>query len=443
MPIFEPSWVRADDTRYESLRRNYNEMHQARPAAIALVRTVDDVRTALSRARSDGLRIAVRGGGHSIAGFGSVQAGLVVDLRAMSEIAPASAAGQFWIGGGALAGHVATTLGQRGLVLPLGDSAGVGIGGITLGGGIGWLTRKFGLTLDCLTGAEIVTADGAISTVDEVKDPELFWALRGGGGNFGVVTRLRFRPHALGEVLGGSMLLPLSAEVLEMFLALAASAPDELGVIALAMRPPNEANAEPTLVLRLVWSGDPAGGAHMLTQLRGLASPMSEEIQWRSYADMYKLTENDPASITNATETLFADELNSDGVRTIVRAASALVEDAFSGIEIRVLGGAMARVPPSTTAFAHRARKLLISAVRAGFPVERYPDHRRWVSGVRHDLSSFETGRYLNFIEAPDVADSISVYPGRIAARLAAVKRAVDPDNLFSHNLPITAGTPS
>jgi len=422
----------------------YNAAHQTSPALIAPVRSADDVREALSYARSTGLTVCVRGGGHSIAGFGGVDGGVIIDVRTMSAIEPVEQSGQFWVGGGALAGNVSKQLGQQGLAVPLGDSGGVGIGGLTLGGGIGWLTRKFGLTLDSLVAAEIVTADGTVSVVNSSEQPDLFWALRGGGGNFGVVTRFRFRPHRLGQVLGGEMLLPLTAKVLGSFLAEAAAAPNELGVIALAMRPPNRSTDKAVLLLRLVWSGELSDGASVLARLRALATPITENIRVRSYHDMYELTAGDPASITNATESIFADALDDNAIATVVEAADTPVETGtFSGIELRVLGGAMADVPAEATAFAHRDRKLLISAVRAGFPLEHYSKHREWVSGVRRLLHPVETGRYLNFVELPVLADVAGVYPGKTAERLATVKRAVDPTNVFSRNLPILQGVPS
>jgi hypothetical protein len=442
--ISENVWLRPGDPGYEKARMGYNEAHHTSPALIAPVHSADDVKEAVFYARSTGLAIAVRGGGHSIAGLGGVEGGVVIDVRSVSAIEPAEQSGEFWVGGGALAGDVSKQLGQHGLVVPLGDSAGVGIGGLTLGGGIGWLTRKFGLTLDSLVAAEIVTADGTVSIVNSVEQPDLFWALRGGGGNFGVVTRFRFKPHRLGQVLGGEMLLPLTAKILEAFLAEAAAVPNELGVIALAMRPPDGSHDGAILLLRLVWSGEASEGAGVLARLRALATPINEDIHVRSYHDMYELTARDPASITNTTESVFADALDDDAVAAIVEAANAPVETGtFSGIELRVLGGAMATVPAEATAFAHRDRKLLISAVRAGFPLERYSKHREWVSAIRQRLHRVGAGRYLNFIEQPGLADVAGVYPGKAAERLAAVKRAVDPNNVFSRNLPILQGVPS
>jgi hypothetical protein len=249
---------------------------------------------------------------------------------------------------------------------------------------------------------------------------------------------LRFKPHRLGEVLGGEMLLPLTEKVLADFLAEALGAPHELGVIALAMRPPDGSHASPVLLLRLVWSGDLSEGSSALKRLRALAMPISEDIHPRPYHDMYELTAHDPASTTNTTDSFFADSWDHDALTAIVEAASAPVEaGAFSGIELRVLGGAMATVPAEATAFAHRDRKLLVSAVRAGFPLEHYSKHRDWVTAVGKSLHSIERGRYLNFIERPSPTDVARVYPGKAAARLAAVKRAVDPNNLFSRNLPI------
>src|SRR3569833_464569 len=305
MTTAERIWIRPGDADYDRLRSGYNEVHQTAPALLALVRSVDDVRDALSHARSAALPVAVKGGGHSISGLSGVDGGVIVDVRSMSAIEPAQQAGEFWGGGGALAGDVSKQLGQHGLVVPLGDSAAVGISGLTLGGGIGSLTRKFGLTVASLVAAEIVTADGFVSIVDSVEQPDLIWALRGGGGNFGVVTRLRFRPHRLGQVLGGEMRLPLTERLLEHFLAYAAAAPSELGVIAIAMRRPDGSSETAVLLLRLVWSADFLVCLSVVVRFRGLADPISEDLRARSYHDMYELTAKDPASITNATESLF------------------------------------------------------------------------------------------------------------------------------------------
>jgi FAD/FMN-containing dehydrogenase len=425
------TWLRPGDAEYEDARQVYNDAHQSRPAIIARVFDENDVRAALSHASAAGLQVAVRGGGHSIGGFGTVEGGMVIDLRRMSAIVPAEQPGEFWIGGGALAGDVARKLDKHGLVIPLGDSPEVGIGGITLGGGLGWLTRKFGLTLDCLTGAEIVTADGRSRSVDVAHEPDLFWALRGGGGSFGVVTRLRFRPHPLGQVLGGTMTLPLTVETLRDLVEFAADAPNELGIIAIAMRSWDEA-AIPVLMLTLVWSGDIGEGERVLAKLRSVATPIAEDIHSRSYA---RLAEGAPSSVTNATETILADELDGAAVAAIVGAIEErAVEGVFSVIEIRVLGGAIADVPVADTAFAHRERRFLISPVRVGFPLAQYAEHRAWVESVGKSLRHIAKGAYGNFVEHAGPESAEAVYPGDTGRRLAALKQRFDPRNVFGRS---------
>ena len=432
------NWTRPIDAGYTDASLVYSNVHQARPAFVASVGNVTEVQKALSYARSEGLAVAVRGGGHSLAGLSSIAGGVVIDLRKLNGIEPAESSGEFWIGGGTLAGKVAGYLGDRALAVPLGDSSAVGIGGITLGGGTGWLTRKFGLTLDTLTAAEITLADGSTSIVDASNNPDLFWALRGGGGNFGVVTRLRFRPHPLAQVLGGTLTLPLTAQNLQRAIDTIDAAPEELGVIALAMRPPDAPAADPILMLTLVWSGDMLAGERVVAQLRAIASPTGEDISEMPYAGMYRFALGEPPTITNATENMFADLLDGAGLAAVVDAANApSVEGVFSVVEIRILGGAMARVPVHATAFAHRERKLSISVVRVGFPIDRYDEHRAWVSEAAEPLRHLRKGMYLNFVEHRDAMAASLVFPDATAARLAAVKQAVDPHNMFARNLPL------
>jgi FAD/FMN-containing dehydrogenase len=436
MTELSQNWTFATDAGYDDASLVYSSVHQARPRVVAGVGSIAEVRQALAYARSEGLPVAVRGGGHSLAGLSTIANGLVIDLRKFNGIEPAERLGEFWIGGGAVAGQVATYLGDRGLAVPLGDSASVGIGGITLGGGTGWLTRKFGLTLDSLTGAEVVLADGSSSIVDEVENPDLFWALRGGGGNFGVVTRLRFRPRELPSILGGTMTLPLSAQTLRRVIDTVEAAPDDLGIIALAMRPPNAAT--PVLMLTLVWCGLTEEGERVIARLRAIAPPVGEDISQMPYAGMYRFAFGEPPTIGNATENILADVLDDEGLAAVVGAANAPpVEGVFSVVEIRVLGGAMARVPVDATAFAHRGRKLSISVVRVGFPVNSYEEHRAWVKASAKPMHHLRKGVYLNFIERYDTTTASLVYPGGTAERLAAIKLRVDPQNLFARNLPL------
>lgn len=224
--------VMPGDDVYDDLRRIYNSLHDQHPALIVRVAETSDVARALELARVAGHEVAVRGGGHSIAGHGSTEGGLLIDLAGLNHIDIDARDQVARVGAGVTAGRLTAASCRRDLVVPLGDSPDVGVGGITLGGGIGWLSRKLGLTLDSLERAEVVTADGRVVTASEDDHSDLFWAIRGGGGNFGVVTEFRYRLHPIGAIVGGLLAPPACTDVLLGIIELAAAAPDELGIIS-------------------------------------------------------------------------------------------------------------------------------------------------------------------------------------------------------------------
>ena len=443
----------AGDDAYDDARQVYNLLHDTRPALIVRPRTAADVARALELARQEGHEVAVKSGGHSIGGFGTTEGGLLIDLAAMDAIDVDPAQRRATVGGGVRAGALTTATYDHGLIVPFGDSPDVGVSGITLGGGIGWLSRKLGLTLDSLEGAEVVLADGQIVTADHDQNPDLFWALRGGGGNFGVVTRMRFRLHPLGPVLGGVLALPATPDVVRGVLDLADAAPDDLGTIALVTRMPplpfvpEDAHGQPAVMITLVWSGEPDEGEHRIDGLRQLAPPLVDDVVLRPYPEMYDLFADVPPSVTNATTTLLADDatdLDDPGARAILDAIEEPPEpDApvLSGVELRVLGGAIARTPDHTTAFGHRGRKLAISIVAAGFEPDRADIHRAWITALADRLAPVSKGAYLNFVDTNDEHRLDDVYPPPTRQRLATAKARYDPDNVFHRNLTIPPAT--
>lgn len=242
-------------------------------------------------------------------------------------------------------------------------------------------------------------------------------------------------------MVGGTLVLPLTAHSLADVIEVASQAPDDLGIIALATRLPEDAGAPPVLMLTLVWSGAASEGERMMKSLRHIATPQRDDLKAMTYAEMYRLADGAPLSVTNTTESLFADALDAEAIAAILEAVAGPVPAGVLGaIELRVLGGAMARVPAAATAFAHRQRRLLISAVRAGFPPPHYAQHRAWVVAVADALRVIKRGTYLNFVDltATDPAD---VFPTATRGRLAAVKAAVDPENLFSRHISFAAGS--
>jgi FAD/FMN-containing dehydrogenase len=437
--------LRAGDPGYDDARRGYNLLHDLRPAVI--VRPVDggDVARALELAAGAGLEVAVRSGGHSLAGYGGTEGGLLLDLSAMRAIEIDPAARVALVEAGSTAGQLTGAAAAHGLVVPFGDSPDVGVGGITLGGGVGWLSRKLGLTVDSVEGVELVTADGQALQVDDARHPDLFWAVRG-GGNFGVVTRFRYRLHPIGEVLGGALVLPATGEVIRGAVGLADAAPDELTTIMLitrlpplAMVPP-EAQGRLGILVTLVWCGDLAAGERVVDGFRRLAPPIADLVGPRPYPSMYELLGEAPPSVTNITYSFAADELDEAAIGSILEALdepSRRSGEALAAVELRVLGGAVGRVPVEATAFAHRRRKLLCSVVAAGFAEDDSDRHRRWVRSLAGALRRLVKGAYLNFLDAADEGRLHEAYPDGTYQRLAEVKRRYDPGNRFRRNLNI------
>ena len=435
-----------DDHGYDAARRGFNSLHDRRPAVIVRPVDGDDVARALEFASGAGLEIAVRGGGHSLAGYGSTEGGVLLDLSAMQAIHIDPAARVAWVEAGTTAGQLTATSGAHGLVVPFGDSPTVGVGGITLGGGVGWLSRKLGLTIDALAGVEIVTADGQLVTADEQTRPDLFWAVRGGGGNFGVVTRFRYRLHPIGTVLGGALFLPATHEVIRGVLDLADAAPDELTTISLITRlpplsiVPPEMHGQLAVLITLVWCGELEAGERFVDRFRALAPPIADLLHPRPYPEMYELIPEAPQWITNITYSFAADELDDAAIGSILQQLeepNLPSTQALAAVELRVLGGAISRVPVDATAFAHRQRNLLCSVVAAGFAEADTDRHRRWVQSLSGAIRYLAKGAYLSFLDAADEPRLHEAYPDSTYRRLVEVKRRYDPTNLFHRNLNI------
>ena len=271
--------IGADDPGYDDARRVVFTGFDRRPAAIVRAADASDVARVVTLARETGAELAVRGGGHSRAGHGTSEGGIVLDLSAMNAVEVDADGRTAWAQTGVTAGDYTRATGEHGLATGLGDTPTVGLGGITLSGGIGFLVRRNGLTIDDLLAAEVVTADGELLEVDEETHADLFWALRGGGGNFGVVTRLRFRLHEIDEVVGGMLMLPASADVITGLIAAAEAAPEELSVIANILKAPPlpfipaEQHGKPVVIALMVYAGDAEAGERAIAPIRALAHP--------------------------------------------------------------------------------------------------------------------------------------------------------------------------
>jgi FAD/FMN-containing dehydrogenase len=426
------------DAAFDEASVIWNQAHQSAPMAILRAADAGDVATAIQFARQNGIEIAVRSGGHSLAGHGSAEGALVIDLRGLRGLHIDPQQRIAWAGPGLTAGEFTAAVAEYGLATPFGDTGSVGLGGITLGGGIGWLVRKHGLTVDSLLAVEIVTASGEVLTASAQEHPELFWAVRGGGGNFGVVTRFAYRLHPVDQVLAGAIVLPLTRDVLRGMTASAESAPEELSIIAMLMETPPlpfvpaEHHGRMSVMLMLVWAGDPDAGAEAVAPFRRLATPLGEIVTPMPYPGIYEFTAEAATPAATTTRSVFMRSLDDESVDAIVEAL--IHAPAGSMVQLRVLGGAMAHVPADATAFAQRDAVVMASVMNDVGDPETAGASMRWNRGLFSRLESRASGVYVNFLEDEGDARIRSAYPEGAYDRLAAVKRRYDPGNVFHRN---------
>lgn len=419
----------------------YGGFHERRPDAVIEVADPSDVARAITFARENEISLAVRAGGHSLLGHSSPDGGLVIDLARVKPLDIDSEGRTAWAGGGLLAGEYTAAVAEHGLITGFGDTASVGITGITLGGGVGFLHRKLGLTIDNVLAAEVVTADGQIRVIDGENDPDLFWAIRGGGGNFGVVTRFRYRLHPVDEVLGGMLILPASPQVVADFVGLAESASDDLSIMAqVTVAPPlpwlpEEVHGKLILMAVIVHAGALDIAETEIEQFRKLATPLVDDVGRVRYASMFE--EEPPGATAVSVRGFLSDEFTLDDAETAIAAVESSPGDA-SVIQIRVLGGAVASVAANATAFAHRDRTMIVNVVSAYEDPDNRAESEEWVEALGRRLQHGGPGAYANF-HADDSPDAVrELYPGETWERLVDVKTKHDPDNTFSsnHNIP-------
>ncbi|GAB4580983.1 MAG: FAD-binding oxidoreductase [Anaerolineales bacterium] len=436
--LFNGQVIAPGDPGYDHARTVFAGGIDRRPAAIIRVADAGDVARVISLAREHGLELAVRSGGHSGAGHSVTEGGIVLDLSCMKALDIHPTERTAWAESGLTAGEYTKATAKYGLATGFGDTGSVGIGGITLGGGVGYLVRKYGLTIDALLAAEIVTADGQLRCVDAENHPDLFWAIRGGGGNFGVVTRFKFRLHPVDQVVGGMLVLPATPDVIAGFIAEAEAAPDELSTIANVMTAPpmpflpEDVYGKPIVLAMLVYAGDSASADRVLAPFRALATPLADMLHPMPYPEIYPPDEEDYHPVA-ANRTLFMDTVGRAEAETMLEYLN--TSTGFMAVaQLRVLGGAMARVPADATAFAHRQSRIMVNiASLFGDPSER-PAHEAWADRFFEALRQNDRGAYANFLG--DVGESRvrDAYPGATWDRLAEIKAQYDPTNLFRLN---------
>ena len=434
-----------DDHDYDAARALMYGGLDKRPAAIAKVADAADVAAVVRFAAVRGLPLSVRCGGHSLTGASVVDDGIVIDVRDLTGIDLDLDAKTAWAGAGLTAIQLSETLSEHGLAVGFGDTGSVGVAGITLGGGLGYLARKVGLTIDSLLAAELVTADGETRMIDAEHDPDLFWAIRGGGGNFGVATRFHFRLADVPAFTGGLLNPPATAESVAAFVAAAQSAPDEVTVIANVMPAPPMPGVPEDVVGKVVIFGLVAVAApdaearRLLEPFRSIATPIADYVQPIPYSKIYP-PEDDSYHPLAVSRNLFMDSFDIDVARGILERLDRS-DATLRACQIRPYAGAVSRVPNDATAYAHRDRAIMVNVAAFYGGDDDKAAKTAWVEEFAGWLSGGDRAAYVNFLGDEGPERIRAAYPHGTYERLAAIKRRIDPANLFSGNQNIPPAT--
>lgn len=421
---------------YEEARRSFNAMVDRRPALIAEPLDTREVATALRFGRDEGLPIAVRGGGHSVAGYGLVDGGLTIDLRRMRGIRVDADRHLARAQGGAAWVDLDTAAQAHELAVTGGTFVDTGIAGLTLGGGLGYLMGRCGLTCDNLVGAELVTPDGRIVEVDGESDAELLWALRGGGGNFGVATRLDFRLHDIGAMYGGEVVVPLGeGGVLRRYAEAQVWAPDELVTMLYVA---HSGDLGPAVAVDLAWLGPVAQGVPLGRSIVGPSRIIDGSYGEVSYADIQALAGVMPFTLRHYWKSTFVGDLTPEVIAVIVEAIRRRPVGR-SGVLIEPLHGRARRYGFEHSCFPQRSARFHVSALAIWDDPDQDATEIAWARSLHDRLAAHaETGTYVNYIAPDEPADRArSAYPSAVYERLRRIKRRIDPDNVFRSNLNI------
>lgn len=417
---------------YDSARRTL--LATGAPLSVLRPASVADVQTAVRHVVREGLPLSVRGGGHSFTGFGTIDGGVVIDLRELAAVEVVDEAHHIVrVGGGATWGQVAAALAPYGLAISSGDTKSVGVGGLTLSGGIGWKVRKYGLALDNLLAVDVVLAGGDLERASADEHPDLYWAVRGGGGNVGIVTAFDFQAHETTDLHFGTVSFPAAEAraVLAGWADYQRSAAAELTSTVLLANP-FTGGADAPVEIHIAYDGDDAAAADaVLEPIRRLGSVVSDTVALMPYADTLEDGMVPPPGIAVMTRNAFVDEPSVPG------ALGVLADVAASGrspiIAIRSVGGAVARVPEQATAYAHRQAELMVITTVIG-PTAVVDAAGPGLAAVWERLTPYTSGAYANFLATATEADVAAIYPAATYERLATVKGRYDPANVFARN---------
>lgn len=417
---------------YDALRNVVNGAGS--PAAIIRAQTTEDIVATIRFAREHRLALSVRSGGHAFTGLATNNDGLVLDLTPLNTVQVLDPERHLVrVGAGARWGDVAIALASHGLAISSGDTRQVGVGGLTLGGGIGWMVRKYGLTIDSLVAAEVITADGRTLRVSAQEHPDLFWAIRGGGGNFGVVTSFDFHAQPVREIVAGSVNYdPAEAEtVLANWASSMREAPEELNS-TIVLFPGFGPQVPPRVTVLLCYAGDDEAQANAaIKPFLQLGAVQSQDIQRKAYAAILEDAVSPPPTVKIVSHGGFLKSLSTEAVAAL---AANYGQAGKPIAQIRALGGAVARVNSEATAFAHRENEAL--AVVLAFAPKDAPEEQaqQMRQAIWQPLAPFANGAYLNFESDASAATVAAAYPGITYARLAGIKATYDPENIFNQN---------
>jgi len=434
--------LRPGDDGYEIARKVWNGTIDRHPALIARCRSAGEVAAAVQMATKSGMEIAVRGGGHSIPGLSVCEGGLMIDLSPMKGLEVDTDARVARAEPGLLWGDYDAGTQAHGLASPGGEISHTGVAGLTLGGGIGWLSRAYGLACDNLIGAEVVLADGSIVEVDDESDPDLMWGLRGGGGNFGIVTQFRFRLHPVAPLYAGMLMWPASEDtaVLERYLAVAQGAPRELSLVAahLVAPPapfvPGDLQLRPAIAVAAVWTGGAAAGADAIAPLRS-GRPAVDAFEVQPYTAIQRWFDDGvPHGRRYHVRSEWLGELDTAAIAELSASAAAM-SSPFNQVLVRRLGGAIGDVAPDATAFRYRDAAYMLT-IASGWDDGVDDPHVAWTRKSWDRLQPWSGGgSYVNHLAADEGRDRVrQAYGEQTWSRLVALKRRYDPGNVFHLN---------
>ena len=439
---FRGALLRPGEEGYEQARRVWNGAIDRRPAVIARCAGADDVVEAVRFARKLDLLVSVRGGGHAVAGHAVCDGGLMIDLSLMKAVGVDPEARTARASGGVLWGELDRATQRFGLATTGGMISHTGIAGLTLGGGLGNLMRKLGLTVDSLRSVDLVSAEGEPLHVSEETDAELFWGLRGGGGNFGIATSFEYRLHRIGPmVLGGPMLWPLAdaPAVLRVLRDFSADAPDDLGIALFTrLAPPMpfipaDQYGKPVVMMLLLWTGDPEEGRRVIDPLRRTGKPLADVVRPIPYLALQTMGDGGAPHGNHYYWKSHRLPSLSDEVIDVLVDAVGTITSPFSQIGGWLIGGAASRVDPAATAVGAREVGVELNVTAAWLPSDDGDRHRAWVREGWDALRPFGAGVYANVLSDEDAAATQAAYGERLG-RLRALKDRLDPTNFFRMN---------